>query len=174
MNVVEKQKFIQEYKDSLKNKTLEELKVMETEIVAEADKVDEEVKNTTFDTPKENYKEVCQAIRLVLDKVQVQWQYTLGLVAMYDFWNPEKREKAIPYPMLDSTLRTLGERQFTGYQEWAAVVAINKYFEPLRDKYVETSERIYDVAMKHNEILDAIKLNEPGVTVGDENKPANA
>jgi hypothetical protein len=63
--------------------------------------------------------------------------------------------------MLDGTLRTLGEMQFTGYNEWAAVVAVNKYFESLREAYITNSEKVYDVAMKHNEIMDAIALVAP-------------
>ena len=167
MNQLEKQKMIAEYKESIKDKTLDELKAIEQELIKEAEATDEEVKNTTFPTPKENYKEVCLAIRLILNKITVDWRFTQAMISMYDFWNPEKREKEIPYPMLDGTLRTLGERQFTGYEEWAAVVAINKYFEPLREKYIEVSERVYDVAMKHSEVMDRMKLIDPETQVPD-------
>ena len=166
MNVDEKKKFLKEYADSLKSLTLDELKAKEQEVIAEAEKTDEEVKNTEFELPKENYKSVAEAIRMILDKETVQWQYTLGLVAMYDFWNPAVRPKTVVYPMLDGTLRTLGNQQFKGYTEWAAVVAINKYFEPLRAKYVETSEKVYDVAAKHNAIMDQMNLLDPKAAPG--------
>lgn len=162
MNQLEKKQMIDAYKASLRDKSYEELKALEAEVIAEAEQVDNEIKDSTYDLPADNYKEVCEAIRMLLNNVKVQWQFTLGLVAMYDFWNPEKREKTIPHPMLDGTLRTLGEMQFTGYNEWAAVVAINKYFEPLREAYVNNTERVYDVAMKHNEIMDALALVAPG------------
>lgn len=161
MNQLEKKQFIDAYKASLREKTYEELKQLEAEVIAEAERVDNEIKDAKYDLPAENYKEVCEAIRLLLNNVKVQWQFTLGLVAMYDFWNPEKREKHVLHPMLDGTLRTLGEMQFTGYNEWAAVVAVNKYFESMREAYVANSEKVYDVAMKHNEIMDAIALVAP-------------
>jgi len=63
--------------------------------------------------------------------------------------------------MLDATLRTLGEMKFTGYSEWAAVVAINKYFESLHDEYESATEKIYDIASKHNAIIDELGLREP-------------
>lgn len=167
MNVEEKKKFLKEFEDSLKDLTLDELKAKEQEIIKEAEQTDEEVKNTEFELPKENYRAVAEAIRLILDKETVQWQYTLGLVAMYDFWNPEVRPKTVLYPMLDGTLRTLGNQTFKGYAEWAAVVAVNKYFEPLREKYVETSEKVYDVAAKHNAIMDKMNLLDPQAAPGN-------
>lgn len=161
MTQVEKQKQLAEYSASLKEKTLEELKAMEQEIIKEADENDKIIKNTEFDLPAENYNVVAEAIRLLLEKETVSWQFALGVVSMYDFWDPKKRPATVLYPMLDGTLRTLGNQQFKGYAEWAAVVAINKYFEPIREKYVNTTEIIYDIAAKHNAILDEIKIKTP-------------
>ena len=76
-------------------------------------------------------------------------------------WDPENFPGNVGYPMLDATLRTIGEMKFTGYEEWAAVVAINKYFETLHKEYEEATEKIYDIASKHNAIVDEITLREP-------------
>ena len=129
-------RMLKEYEESLKGKTLEELEKIESELIAEADANDQKVSKTEFDLPKENYKEVAEGIRMLLNKQTVQWQYTLGLVGLYDFWNPEKKSKKIPYAQLDAILRTLGQMQFTGYAEWyndccstLSVEVINKSFE---------------------------------------------
>ena len=156
---------LKEYEDSLKGKTLEELEKIESELIAEADANDQKVSKTEFDLPKENYKEVAEAIRMLLNKQTVQWQYTLGLVGLYDFWNPEKKSKKIPYAQLDAILRTLGQMQFTGYNEWAAVVAINKYFEPLHNDYAAATETTYDIASKHQIVMQAMdKIKNPEQT----------
>ena len=63
--------------------------------------------------------------------------------------------------MLDATLRTLGEMKFTGYEEWAKVVAINKFFEGLRKEYEAVTESIYDIANEHNAILDELRIRKP-------------
>lgn len=160
MNIEEKQKFLKEYEASLEGKTLEELQNLEAEVIADAEANDERVSKLEFDLPKENYKVVAEGIRKLLNKQTVQWQYTLGLVGMYDFWNPEKKSKKIPYAQLDSILRTLGSMSFTGYDEWSAVVAINKYFEVLHNAYVDATEATYDIASKHDIIIrkmDALK-----------------
>ena len=128
INLEERQKQLTEYAESLKGKTLDELEKIESELIAEADENDQTVSKLEFDLPKDNYKVVAEGIRMLLNKQTVQWQYTLGLVGLYDFWNPEKRAKKIPFAQLDAILRTLGQMQFTGYNEWAAVVAINKYY----------------------------------------------
>ena len=162
MNLEEKQKMLKEYEESLKGKTLEELEKIEDQLMVDADENDKIISQTEFDLPEENYTYVAEAIRHLLNKQTVQWQYTLGLVALYDFWNPEKKADKIPYAQLDAVLRTLGQMQFTGYQEWAEVVAINKYFEPLHNGYVEVTEKTYDIASKHQAVMQAMdKLNNP-------------
>ncbi len=162
VNIEEKQKMLKEFEASLEGKTLEELEKIESLLIADADANDQKVSKLEFDLPKENYKEVAEGIRMLLNKQTVQWQYTLGLVGLYDFWNPEKRAKKIPFAQLDAILRTLGQMQFTGYNEWAAVVAINKYFEPLHNGYVDATEATYDIASKHNIVMEKIdKLKNP-------------
>ena len=165
------QKKIEELKafvQSLEAKTLEELKVLEQEIVKEAEEADKEVSSKEFKLDKKNYKIIAQGIRNLLDKKTVQWQFTLGMVAMYDFWDPEKNPGKVLYPMLDGTLRALGDATFTGYDEWASVVAINKYFEGIRQEYVDTTEKVYDIAAKHNAVIDAINKKTPIGNVQDE------
>ena len=153
VNIEEKQKMLKDYEKSVEGKTLEELEKIESQLIAEADENDQKVSKLEFDLPKENYKVVAEGIRKLLNKQTVQWQYTLGLVALYDFWTPEKKPKKIPFAQLDAILRTLGQMQFTGYEEWAAVVAINKYFEPLHNDYVEATESTYDIASKHQIVM---------------------
>lgn len=158
---VEKQKQLDEFRKSLEGKTLKELKELEENIVKEADSIDKEVQEMEFDLPETNYDVVAPAIKLLLDKKTVQWQLTLGMVAMHDFWDENNKPEKIKYPMLDGTLRALGELSFTGYEEWASVIAINKYFEPIRDEYIKATEKIYDIATQHNAILDEIQKCTP-------------
>lgn len=150
----------EDFKKTLDGKSLEELKKIEQKVITECDTIDKEVTETNFDMPAENYAEVAKAIKHFLDKQTVQWQYTLSMVAMYDFWKDEC-PKTIPYAQLDSVLRTIGNMQFTGYDEWAMVVAINKYFEPLRAKYTEVTQRVYDAASKHQMVMEALGLVQP-------------
>ena len=48
--------------------------------------------------------------------------------------------------------------EFTGISEWKAVMTVNSYFEPIKEKYITVSQKIFDVADKHNAILE--KLDE--------------
>ena len=161
MDYKKKQEQLRKLSEELKKLTLEELEAREQEIIKKADDNDKRVAETTFDLPKENYKVVAEAIQYFLNKKTVEWQFTLGLVTMYEFWDPEKYAKKISYPMLDSTLRTLGDMQFTGYNEWAMVVATNKYFEILHPEYEKVTESIYDIANEHNAIIDELTLRKP-------------
>ena len=161
MDALKKRQQIEEFSKKLREMSVEELKKLEQEVIKEAEDTDKKVSETEFVLPTENYAHVAGAIQKLLDKQTVEWRFTLGLVSMHDFWDPANYPGKTKYPMLDATLRTLGEMQYSGYNEWAMVVAINKYFESLHAKYVETTETVYDVASKHNAILDELKLREP-------------
>lgn len=158
---LKKQKELDDYKKKLKSMSIDELQKIEQKIIKEADEVEQAIALRMFDLPSENYKIVAEAIRYFLNKQSVQWQYTLGLVTLYDFWDEENKPEKINYPTLDSTLRTLGEMQFQGYDEWARVIAINKYFEPLHEAYANATEEVYDVAAKHNMILEEMEMKTP-------------
>ena len=153
-------KDLEDYKKSLEGKTKDELLALEQELIKEADELDKKISVLEFDLPKENYKVAAEAVRTLLNKQSITWQYTLAMVGMYDFWT-EKNPGKIPYAQLDSLLHAIGDLKFTGYEEWAMVVALNKYLEPLTKEYQDVTAEIYDVASKHSEVQNALGLNTP-------------
>ena len=96
---------------------------------------------------------------MALNTLTVQWQYALGLKAMYEFFDPEKRSEEVDFPMLDSMLRTLGNAQLHGYDQWKAVVTISEYFEPVREAYSKAGQEVYIDAEKHNMIMKEMELH---------------
>ena len=158
---LDKTKELEEFKKKCQAMTRAELEELEQEYIKKADELDKETAAKMFELPTENYAEVAKGIRMFLNKQTIQWQYTLGMKVLYEYWNPEVQPKEINYPTLDSTLRTIGELQFTGYEEWCAVVNINAFMEPLREQYIEVTEKVYELAAYHNIIMDELKLNEP-------------
>lgn len=168
MTQEERQKVLLEFEKTLIGKTQAELEKIEQEIIDEADKIDAEIGKEVYDLPEDNYPAVAEAIRMFLDKNTVEWQYTLGMLGMYEFWDPEKKPDGIPYPQLDSIIRTLGTLRFTGHEEWAAVIIINKYFEPLHNCYKDATEKIMMIGAKHSAVIDQMKKNEPIGHVGNE------
>lgn len=162
-----RQAALEKFTEELKGKSIADLEDMEEEWVAKADENDKVMNGQEYDMPVDNYKLVATWIRKFLDKQTVQWQYTLGLVGMYDFWDPEKNPGKIPYPQLDAILRMLGDGKYTGYEEWAAIVAINKFFEPLHKAYTETLAITYDIASRHDAIVQELEKRKP---IGDLSK----
>ena len=161
MNQLEKQKELELYKKLIDSKELKEVLEIEQEIIKEADELNASIQKHEFKLSKKGYKEAAEAIRYFLDKQEVTWQFTVGMITMYEFWNPATNPKIVLYPMFDGTLRTLGELKFKGYKEWKYVVSINDYFKDLRDEYAELTEKIWDNASKHNIICDRIQLLDP-------------
>lgn len=161
MDQLKKQKELAEYKKLIDSKTLDEVLEIEKVLIKEADDINEKIQKYEFKISKKGYTAAAKAIRYFLDKQTITWQYTVGMIAMYEFWNPDKFPVTVSYPMFDGTLRTLGEMKFTGYKEWKYVVDINDYFKDIRDEYSEITEQIWDNASKHNIICDRIQLLDP-------------
>ena len=157
---LERVKKMSDFKKTIQNATIDELKKLEQDVIKEADKVNKEVQETTFVLPEKDYQLTAQAIRTLLLKVSVQWQYAQAMVDMFDFWNPDEKPESVVYGLLDATLRQLGQMEFKGIEEWKAVTTVNAYFEPIKEQYIEVSTKIFDVADKHNAILEKMDAME--------------
>ena len=149
---------IAKFRETLKDKTEEELLKMEQDIIKLSDKHNEERAKRTFKLPSKNYKEAATAIRMALDTMTVQWQYAVVLKTLYELFNPEKKPEAIQYNFLDSLLRQLTNANLKGYEQWCAVVTISDYFDPIREEYAEAAAEIYVDAEKHNQIVNQLQL----------------
>lgn len=154
------QEELEKYKKSLEKKSLKQLQKMEQEVVTEADTIDKEVAATTFPLKEEDYAVVAPFIRKFIESKSVQWQYAVALKQLVDFWSDTKPE-VVPFPVLDSTLRLLGELQYKGYEEWSEIIAINNYFASISNDYTTTMQRAWDVASRHNAIMDAMQKSTP-------------
>lgn len=149
---------VAKFKETLKDKTEEELLKMEQDIIAENDKHNEVRNKKTFKLPSKNYKEAATAVRMCLNSQSVQWQYAIMLKTLYEFFDPENKPKEIQYPLLDSLLRQLTNSNLKGYDEWNAVVTISDYFEPIREEYSNAAAEVYIDAEKHNQIVNQLQL----------------
>ena len=72
------QKELEEFKKSLVAKSVKELQDIEQEIIKKAEETDKEIADTKFDLPEAGYKEAATAIREIVDRQSVTWQFTLG------------------------------------------------------------------------------------------------
>lgn len=158
---LEKQQELEAFKEKCNKMKKEELEQLEQEYINKADEIDKMCATKMFNLPEENYEAVAKGIRMFLNRETVQLEYSLGMKILYDFWNPEVRPKEINYPTLDSTLRILGEKQFTGYEEWCAIIDINNYVAPMREEYFNILNDVYDIAAHHNVIMDELKTRNP-------------
>lgn len=153
-------KELNDYKESLKGKSLDELKEIEQALIKEADEISTEIDNVTFDVPQENLETISTYITYFLNKRTIAWTSTLAEITLYEFW-ANHTEKTIPYALLDQTFRQLGEGQFTGYDEWKQIVEIDKYLEVLKKPYIEANSKIYELSARHSAVMDAMKLESP-------------
>ena len=94
-----------EFKASLANMTKEELEALATKLTEESKETDSKVANLTYTLENKGQKAAWDAIKTFLDKQSVKWNYALGLITLYEFF--DKPQKEISFAMLDTVLRLL-------------------------------------------------------------------
>ena len=158
MTQEEKVKARSDFKKSLTGMTKEQLEDLAKQITKESEDLDKEVGSKVYDLPAAGYDDAASAIKYFLDKQSVKWEYTRGLITIYEFF--DKTNDKISFPMLDTVLRLLGSLQFTGYSEWIKVVTINDYFNPIASDYRELTDKVYDAAERYAEVDKQLQLFE--------------
>ena len=147
-----------EFNKSLTTKTKEELQVMLDAVTTESKELDKEVSALVYTLPEVGQKVAFEAIQYFINKQKVRWDYTLGLIELYEYF--DKSQTEMTFAMLDTVLRMLGQLEFDGYVEWKKVAAVNKYFTPIAAEYRKTTEKIYDIAERFQAIDGQLKLHE--------------
>lgn len=145
------------------------LKEDEAVLVALANEWDLQLKNKTYKLAGETTwkdKKLSQAvvatkIRAMLDKVEVEYRYTLGMYQLYEWWRSPK--KKIEYAVLNSTLRTLGQAglKFKGSKEWEDILIIDQYFRESNREYSIDTLHTLAIASCHSAVMDVLQLNKP-------------
>ena len=166
MTVEERVKARSEFKKTLLNKTDEELQTLLNGIIEESKELDAEVANIKYDLDDNGQTGSFEAIRYFLNKQEVQWNYTLGIIELYEFFNV--KQKTINFATLDTVLRMLGSLKFTGYDEWKKVSLVNDYFTSVAQDYRDLTDEIYNIGERYDAVDGQLKMFE---TVDTESVP---
>ena len=158
MTPEERVKARSEFKASLANMTKDELDALMAKLTEESKETDSKVANLNYTLENKGQKAAWDAIKTFLDKQSVKWNYTLGLINLYEFF--DKTQKEISFAMLDTVLRLLGSLEYTGYTEWKMVTTINDYFTPIAADYRDVTDQIYDVAERYALVDNQLKMFE--------------
>ena len=158
MTPEERVKARSEFKASLANMTKDELDALAAKLTEESKETDSKVANLNYTLENKGQKAAWDSIKTFLDKQSVKWNYTLGLINLYEFF--DKTQKEISFAMLDTVLRLLGSLEYTGYTEWKMVTTINDYFTPIAADYRDVTDQIYDVAERYALVDNQLKMFE--------------
>lgn len=158
---VEMQKGTAEFKESLAGKSMDELRAIEEQLIAEFDAINDKRKTVEFKLPKEGWEHASTTICNFLDKKEAAWNIGFALIGIYEFWKKETNPKKIPFAVFELTIQTLGELTYKGYDEWTAIAGINKWFEPMHPAYAEIVMGMRYIGMKHSALQDVMGLNTP-------------
>ena len=158
MTPEERVKARSEFKASLANMTKDELDALAAKLTEESKETDTKVANLNYTLENKGQKAAWDAIKTFLDKQSVKWNYALGLITLYEFF--DKSQKEISFAMLDTILRLLGSLEYKGYVEWKMVTTINDYFTPIAADYRDVTDQIYDVAERYALVDSQLKMFE--------------
>lgn len=157
---------LDEYKKHVSEiKDIEELNKLESECQKALEEYNEYIKAVTYKLPSsvvfdgKKYKksEIAKAIVYFVSKIEVKWDYTLGLYELTKLWKNGDPE-TLTFGEMDSTLRCLDQVMFRGFNEWTDILAINEYFKANHEEFsIDTATHIY-LSQRHNAVLERIDL----------------
>ena len=99
-----------EFKKKLQSMSKEALTELEQSLLKQSKELDEKVAKTEFKLSKKDQKECFDNIKYFLNMQKVKWNYALGMVTLYEFF--DKEQQTVSYALLDTVLRTLGALDF--------------------------------------------------------------
>ena len=155
--------------------TIEGLEAMEQELMEEAKEYEEYLKNVSYKLPddvefkgrKYTRNQVAKFVFSALERLEVDWQYTLGLDDLFDLWG-DKDFVEISHGAFDSTLRLLNQLKYKGRTDVREILVTNQYLSQCHNEYsLDTAWNIL-ISEKHNAILNRVKLIEKEQNVVDE------
>lgn len=147
-----------DFKKSLTEMTEAQLRELADKLIKESKELDETVSKTEYKLPTKGQNNAFAAIKYFLDMQKVKWNYALGIITLYEYF--DQTQKTITFAMLDTVLRLLGSLEYTGYEEWKKVSLINDYFTPVAADYRDLTDKIYELGERYAAVDGQIKLFE--------------
>lgn len=151
---------LMKYQVSVETMDMEGLNAEEAMLVESMNAYDEYLNGVTYELPKsieyggKTYMKNTVANRIVdfVNKMEVEWQYTLGMYQMVEFW--KNVEYSVEYKVYDSTLRILGQVKYKGYDEWKDILAINDFLSVPQELYARDNIYMVYLSQMHNSVLN--------------------
>ena len=152
------------YTEELSEKTREELETEEKNLMEVFKENDERIAGVEYELPDEieydgrklKRNEITAKIVGFLNRIEVQFQATLGLYQCIRFWKTRGSGK-IPYGAFDSTLRMLGTLKFKGEQDCFDILVTNNWFTAAHDAYSRDNIWTQYLHAKHQRIMEAME-----------------
>lgn len=170
-----------EFVVAVEQMSMDELNAQEAELINALNEYDKYLDEVVYELPngaeydgkKFNKAKIAQNVVKFINRQEVDWQYTLGMLQLVRYWeNIEREDKksVIAYKAYDSTLRILGQTKFKGVNDWLDILAINEFVSKPHDQYtIDTSYLIY-LSKLHSTVLDKMqKLENPELIMESEN-----
>lgn len=122
-------------------------------------------KNVHFNDANFTKQDISNRIVEFVNRQEVEWSYSLGMLQTVQFWKKIGREQSdsyIDYKIYDSILRLLGSLKYKGYEEWESILAINEYLGETHEQYTRDTVYLIYLSKLHSIVLDKMqKINNP-------------
>lgn len=152
------------YTEELSGMNREALKQAENDLMKVFDANDEYISGVEYELPDEieydgrkiKRAEITTKIVSFLNRIEVQFQATLGLYQCIRFWKTRGAGK-VPYGAFDSTLRMLGTLKFKGEQDCFDILVTNNWFTAAHDQYSRDNIWTQYLHARHQAIMQTLE-----------------
>lgn len=164
------------YNEELTGMDKAQLKAEEDALMEDFKVNDDLIDKTEYELPDEieydgrkiKRNEITTKIVGFLNRIEVQFQATLGLYQCIRFWKTRGTGK-IPYGAFDSTLRMLGTLKFKGETDCFDILVINNWCTAAHDAYSRDNLWTQYLHARHQAIMKAMEnLDQNGMVPADE------
>ena len=141
---------------------------LEQEIIKDMEVHEEYLKSVTYDLPEKcefdgekfTKNDIAKFVIYFINKMEVEWSYTLGIYELGKLWKNKDMTK-MTYYEYDSTLRTLGQFRFKGLDEQKNILVINEFMKGCHEEYSkDTAMQIFN-AQKHDTVMKRKEMITP-------------
>lgn len=152
------------YTEELSGMNREALKQAENDLMKVFDANDEYISGVEYELPDEieydgrkiKRAEITTKIVSFLNRIEVQFQATLGLYQCIRFWKTRGAGK-VPYGAFDSTLRMLGTLKFKGEQDCFDILVTNNWCTAAHDQYSRDNIWTQYLHARHQAIMQTLE-----------------
>ncbi len=161
-----------DFGDDIAKYSVKELLELEQDVIKQIEAANTETKDAEIEIPakcdyrgeKYLFAGPAALITNVMDRQKISWRFTESYKDIWEFWDSVKNATEpfkVKYAILDTTLRILGNEQYSGISEFRDVALLNEFLKTPSEAYRKLSQKFVIWSGLHDMIVRKLQQRDP-------------